>query len=126
MWDCAHDLWQSSSRSMRDIGVWAVYDGFSSLAAEWLAALGVARGRALRDLLREPEALAPEGPMPVNPDGGMLAGGRLHGLGYVHEACVQLRGDAGARQVRPPPEAAVVAVGGGPIAGAAVLVRDDL
>ena len=110
---------------MRDIGVWAVYDGFSSLAVEWLAALGVARGHALRDLLAEPEALAHDGPVPVNPDGGMLAGGRLHGLGYVHEACVQLRGAGGARQVRPLPEAAVVAVGGGPIAGAAVLVRDD-
>jgi acetyl-CoA acetyltransferase len=125
MWDCAHDLWQASSRSIRDIGVWAVYDGFSSLAVEWLAALGVARGQALGDLLSEPEALAADGPVPVNPDGGMLAGGRLHGLGYVHEACVQLRGAGGVRQVRPVPEAAVVAVGGGPIAGAAVLVPDD-
>jgi acetyl-CoA acetyltransferase len=125
MWDCAHDLWAASRRRPGDIGVWCVYDGFSSLALEWLAALGVGAPAELPGLLADPAALAPDGPLPVNPDGGMLAGGRLHGLNYVHEACLQLRGDGGPRQVRPHPEAAVVAVGGGPIAAAAILTRHD-
>jgi acetyl-CoA acetyltransferase len=124
MWDCADDLWRRSRHRPADVGVWCLYDGFSSLAAEWLAALGVAGGAGLRDLLDGPEALRRTGPVPLNPDGGMLTGGRLHGLNYVHEACVQLRAEAGARQVTPLPEVAVVAAGGGPVAGAIVLNRD--
>jgi hypothetical protein len=35
----------------------------------------------------------------------------------LHEACVQLRGDGGERQVKRPVEVAAVSNGGGPIAG---------
>ena len=35
----------------------------------------------------------------VNPHGGQLSAGRTHGMGLFHEAVVQLRGDAGERQV---------------------------
>jgi hypothetical protein len=47
----------------------------------------------------------------------------LHGFGHLHEACVQLRGIAGERQVPGGPEVAVVAAGGGPLAGALLLTR---
>ena len=42
------------------------------------------------------------GRLPINTDGGLLANGEpigASGLRQVHEVCVQLRGDAGARQV---------------------------
>ena len=59
--------------------------------------------------------------MPLNTAGGQLSGGRLHGFGLIHEACVQLRGEGGERQVVRPGgrdvEVAAVANGGGPIAG---------
>jgi hypothetical protein len=47
----------------------------------------------------------------------------LHGYGYLHEAIVQLRGEGGDRQVPDDPEVAVVANGGGPVAGAMLLTK---
>jgi len=46
----------------------------------------------------------------------------MHGYWVLHEAVVQLRGDAGARQVTDA-EVAVVGAGGGPIAGCMLLTR---
>ena len=40
------------------------------------------------------------GEFPMNTSGGQLAAGRLQGYGHTHEACLQLWGNAGARQVR--------------------------
>jgi len=47
----------------------------------------------------------------------------LHGHWLVHEACPQLRGQAGNRQVAGRHEVAVAAAGGGPIAGCMLLTR---
>ncbi|MDB5869933.1 MAG: hypothetical protein JWP96_2265, partial [Polaromonas sp.] len=48
----------------------------------------------------------------------------LHGLGHFCEAVLQLRGQGGERQVPGDPRVAVVSNGGGPIASAALLVRE--
>jgi len=47
----------------------------------------------------------------------------MHGYWVLHEALVQLRGAAGTRQVARGPEVAVVANGGGPIAGCLLVTR---
>ena len=63
------------------------------------------------------------GELPLNTHGGQLSAGRLHGYGFLHEACTQLWGQAGERQVAGDPEVAVAAAGGGPLAASLVLTR---
>jgi acetyl-CoA acetyltransferase len=65
--------------------------------------------------------IALDGTLPLNTYGGQLSAGRMHGYWILHEACLQLRGQAGERQVPGSPEVAVVANGGGPIAGCMLL-----
>ena len=58
-----------------------------------------------------------QGRLPVNTDGGCLANGEpigASGLRQVHELCLQLRGDAGARQVPKPPRIGYSHVYGAP------------
>ena len=69
------------------------------------------------------DRIALEGEIPLNTHGGQLSAGRLHGFGFLHEACVQLWGEAGARQVAGDPEVAVAGAGGGPLAGCLLLTR---
>jgi hypothetical protein len=46
----------------------------------------------------------------------------MHGFGLLHEACVQLRGDGGARQVSDA-QVAAVGAGGGPLGASLLLTR---
>jgi hypothetical protein len=61
--------------------------------------------------------------VPLNTHGGQLSHGRTHGMGLVHEAVTQLRGDAGDRQVHGT-RVAVVSSGGLTPSGV-LLLRTD-
>jgi acetyl-CoA acetyltransferase len=93
----------------------------------WIEALGFCGRGEGGPFVEGGAAIARDGVLPLNTAGGQLSGGRLHGFGLIHEACVQLRGEGGERQVvRPggrPVEVAAVANGGGPIAGSMLLTR---
>jgi acetyl-CoA acetyltransferase len=125
LWDAATQLWQRTTLRPADVDVAQLYDGFSTITLEWLEALGFcAPGRVVELLEDDGAAIGRAGRIPLNTGGGMLSGGRIHGFLPILEACIQLRGEGGDRQVRPDPGVAVVGLGGGPIAGAMLLVRD--
>ncbi|HXZ62476.1 MAG TPA: thiolase family protein [Acidimicrobiales bacterium] len=125
--DAGASLWLRTDLTPADVDTAQLYDGFSILTMVWLEALGFC-GRGESGAFVEGGAnIAREGLLPLNTAGGQLSAGRLHGFGFIHEACLQLRGEAGTRQVVRPggrsPEVAAVANGGGPIAGTMLLTR---
>jgi acetyl-CoA acetyltransferase/uncharacterized OB-fold protein len=119
--DAGAQLWSRTDLTPADVDVAQLYDGFSFLTLSWLEALGFC-GRGESGPFVEGGTLELGGALPTNTWGGQLSGGRLHGFGFLAEAIRQLRGDAGPRQV-PDAEVAVVANGGGPVAGCMLLTR---
>ena len=125
--DAAASMWERTELTPSDVDTAQLYDGFSVLTIVWLEALGFCGRGESGPFIEGGGAIARDGVLPLNTAGGQLSGGRLHGFGLIHEACVQLRGEGGARQVVRPggrsPEVAAVANGGGPIAGSMLLTR---
>jgi predicted TIM-barrel fold metal-dependent hydrolase len=72
--------------------------------------------------LAEGRPTARHSSLPLNTHGGQLSAGRLHGYGFLHEACVQLWGEGGERQVGEP-QVAIAGAGGGPLASSFLLRR---
>jgi acetyl-CoA acetyltransferase len=122
MRDAAAQMWSRADMTPRDVDVAELYDGFSWLTLAWLEALGFAPRGEGGPFVEGGKRIALDGELPLNTAGGQLSAGRLHGFGMLHEACVQLRGLGGERQAGAP-EVAVVAAGGGPIAGCMLLTR---
>jgi acetyl-CoA acetyltransferase len=121
--DAGAMLWEQTDLKPADVDVAELYDGFSFIALAWLEALGFCpKGEGGR-FIEGGKRIALDGELPLNTNGGQLSGGRLHGYGFLHEACVQLWGDGGERQVAGGPRVAVAATGGGPIAGCMLLTR---
>jgi acetyl-CoA acetyltransferase len=121
--DAGAQLWERTDLTPADVDVAQLYDGFSFLTLVWLEALGFCGKGESGPFVAGGDRIALDGDLPLNTGGGQLSAGRLHGFGHLHEACVQLRGEGGDRQVRGPVEVAAVANGGGPIAGAMLLTR---
>jgi acetyl-CoA acetyltransferase len=117
--DAAAHLWSRTELRPADVDVAQLYDGFSFVTLAWLEALGFCGVGEGGPFLLERVAA---GDLPLNTAGGQLSAGRLHGFGLLHEACLQLRGEAGERQVAGA-STALVAAGGGPLAGALLLTR---
>jgi acetyl-CoA acetyltransferase len=116
-------MWSRTDLRPADVDVAQLYDGFSWLTMSWLEALGFCGHGESGPFIEDGTRIALDGEIPLNTNGGQLSGGRLHGYGYLHEAVLQLRGEAGARQVAGGPEVAVVSNGGGPISGCVLLTR---
>ena len=119
----ALSMWERTDLISADVDVAELYDGFSFLTMSWLEALGFCGHGESGAFVEGGTRIARDGELPLNTNGGQLSGGRLHGFGFVHEACVQLRGDGGGRQVPKPVDVAVVGNGGGPVAGSMLLTR---
>lgn len=92
----------------REIDMVELYDACSYMEPLWLEEMGFCpRGRG-GELVRQ-GITAFDGPLPVNPSGGVLSAHAVMvaGLARVIEATMQVRGEAGERQVKDPVELAL-------------------
>ena len=113
-------LWTRTGLTTDDVDVALLYDGFTFNALSWLEGLGFCGLGEAADFIGDGSAIALGGALPLNPHGGQLSAGRLHGYGFLREAILQLRGEAVGRQVGDA-RVAVVATGGGVPSGAMLL-----
>ncbi len=120
--DAAAQLWTRTELTPSDVDTAQLYDGFSFLTLAWLEALGFCGKGESGPFVEDGKRIGLDGDLPLNTSGGQLSAGRLHGYGHLHEAVLQLRGQAGDRQVRDV-QVAVASAGGGPIAGVVLLTR---
>jgi acetyl-CoA acetyltransferase len=120
--DAAAEMWAGTSLRPSDVDVAQLYDGFTFLTLAWLEALGLCGEGESGPFIEGGGRIGLDGALPLNTYGGQLSAGRLHGYWIVHEAVLQLRGQANGRQVAGA-EVAAVGAGGGPIAGCMLLTR---
>lgn len=119
----AAHLWTRTELGPDDVDVALLYDGFTFNCLSWIEGLGFCGIGEAKDFLAGGKNIALDGVLPLNPHGGQLSHGRTHGMGLVHEAVTQLRGEAGDRQVNGA-RVAVVSSGGLTPSGA-ILLRSD-
>jgi acetyl-CoA acetyltransferase len=97
-------LKQTSDIWLDDVDVFFPYDGFTIITLGWIENTGFCpaggAGRWLEaNWDAEHDRILIDGRIPVNPHGGSLSEGATRGSGHLREAVVQLRGEAGDRQV---------------------------
>ena len=119
--EAAKQMWGRTDLKPSDVDLAELYDGFTFLTFAWLEALGLCKTGESGPFIEGGTRIALDGELPLNTYGGQLSAGRMHGYWVLHEACLQLRRGAGERQVKRPAKVAVVANGGGPIAGCMLL-----
>jgi acetyl-CoA acetyltransferase/uncharacterized OB-fold protein len=120
----ATHLWSRTGLTPDDVDLALLYDGFTFNCVTWIEALGFCDFGEASDWIDGGRSIALDGILPLNPHGGQLSEGRTHGMGFVLEAIVQLRHDAGERQV-PGARTALVSTGGGTPSSAVLLQRAD-
>ncbi|MDT5259925.1 MAG: hypothetical protein QOD10_5005 [Mycobacterium sp.] len=92
-------VWTRTSLRPADVDVAELYDGFTMNCLSWIEALGFCGIGEAKEFLDGGKNIARDGLLPLNTHGGQLSHGRTHGMGLLHEAVSQLRGEAGDRQV---------------------------
>jgi acetyl-CoA acetyltransferase/uncharacterized OB-fold protein len=119
----AAHLWTRTTLRPDDVDVAELYDGFTINCLSWIEALGFCGIGEAKDFLDGGRNIARDGVLPLNTHGGQLSHGRTHGMGLLHEAVSQLRGEAGPRQVADA-KVGVVSSGGLTPSGV-ILLRTD-
>ncbi|MCU1644356.1 MAG: hypothetical protein JWN03_4631 [Nocardia sp.] len=119
----AAHMWTRTDLRPSDVDLAELYDGFTFNCLSWLEALGFCGIGEAPAFLEGGKRIALDGELPLNTHGGQLSHGRTHGFGLLQEAVVQLRHQAGERQVAGA-EVAVVSSGGLTPSSALLLVRD--
>ncbi len=115
-------MWSRTDLRPKDLDVAQIYDGFSILALLWLEALQICKRGEAAAFVEGGTRIGLGGVLPMNTSGGQLSAGRFHGYGHTFEACQQLWGRAGERQV---PGAKLCAVANGGYGYGALLLKRD-
>jgi acetyl-CoA acetyltransferase len=115
-------LWSRTDFKPKDVDVAQIYDGFSILTLLWLESVRLCRRGEAAAFVEGGTRIGLDGELPLNTSGGQLSAGRFHGYGHTHEACVQLWGRGGERQVR---DARTCVVTNGGYGYGALLLRRD-
>lgn len=92
-------LWERTDLTPKDIDNAQIYDGFSILTLLWMEALQLTKPGEAASFIEGGRRIALDGELPLNTGGGQLSAGRFHGFGHTYEACLQLWGRGGGRQV---------------------------
>jgi acetyl-CoA acetyltransferase len=100
-----------------------MYDCFTYTVMATIEDYGFCAKGEVGDFFREGRATY-DGDVVINPHGGLLSEGYIHGLNHYFEAALQLRGHAGERQVDGA-RLALVTAGAGPYGGASVLSAEQ-
>jgi acetyl-CoA acetyltransferase len=124
MHDAADMMWSRTDMTPKDVDVAHLYDGFTYFVLLWLEALGFCKEGESGAFVEGGTRIALDGELPINTNGGQLSEGRTHGFGHLHEAVLQLRGAAGARQVANA-RVAVSGVGGGALGGCLLITNQN-
>ena len=120
--EAAPRLWSKTGLQPRDMDLALMYDCYTYTVMATMEDFGFCGKGEVGDFFREGRATY-GGDVVVNPHGGLLSEGYLHGLNHHYEAVLQLRGDAGDRQVAGA-ETALVTAGAGPFGGAIVYATE--
>lgn len=111
-------LWKRSGLGPTDIDVALMYDCFTYTVLATMEDYGFCGPGEAGAFFAEGRATY-GGDVVVNPHGGLLSEGYLHGMNHHYEAVAQLRGQAGERQVDNA-RLALVTAGAGPFGGAVI------
>lgn len=114
-------LWGEAGMSPGDVDVASLYDCFTGVLISNIEAYGLSEFGGAGDFLRrqQTDTALPQ----INPSGGLLAEGYLHGMNIVAEAVWQVQGEAGPTQVAGC-ESALTCSAGALSGSALVLTRD--
>jgi acetyl-CoA acetyltransferase len=113
-------LWSRTDLTPADVDVAQLYDGFTVLTLYWLEGLQFCGKGESGPFVEGGERISLTGELPLATSGGQLSGGRLHSFGHLYEACLQLRGAAGERQIDGA-QVSAVSAGAGPLASCLLL-----
>ena len=115
-------LWSRTALRPADVDVACMYDCFTYTVMATFEDFGFCPKGEVGRFFADGRATY-GGDVVVNPHGGLLSEGYIHGMNHHYEAVLQLRGAAGHRQV-PGAEVALVTAGAGPFGGAVIYGAD--
>jgi len=125
--DTARQAYEESGIGPEDLSIAYVHDAFANEELEYYELLGICPEGDAEKLVEE-GATELGGRIPFNTDGGLLARGHPGGptgLAQIHEIALQLRGEAGRRQVEGARVGLAHLVGGGSVCTVSLLKREE-